>query len=258
MKKKVRSLLESGKKAIGVFIMYPFDTGLEVLKLAGVDFAIFDLEHEQLTLSEILPMIRTSDACGITSMVRVPSVDNESTIKKALDIGASGIVFPGISNSDQARKAVSYCKYAPDGTRGFCPSVRANSYGTFIDNRNYKKVSEEIVVTIIIESFEGVKNMEEIVAVDGIDVVTLGVFDLSSALGIPGQVNDPRIMQAVNDCIKLCEKSGKRLLVGVSKPEDINFFKGNENVALIVIASPTDILYRSYKSFCDGVRSYIQ
>lgn len=256
MRKTIRSLLESGKKAIGTFVMYPFDTGLEVMKHAGVDYAIFDLEHEQLTISEIVTMVRTSDACGMATMVRVPSVDDESTIKKVLDVGASAIMFPGINNADQARKAVTYCKYAPEGERGFCPFVRANSYGFFADSLSYKKVNEEVVVTIIIESFEGVKNLEEIVAVDGIDVVTLGAFDLSCALGIPGQVNDPRIMQAVRDCIAICEKKGKRLLVGAFKTEDMEKFKTLESVALVVTAMPMDVLFQSYKILCDGLRSY--
>lgn len=258
MKQTVRSLIESGKKGIGVFIQHPFDTGLEVLNLAGVDFAIFDLEHEQLTLSDVLPMLRTSDACGMATMVRVSSVDDENTILKALDIGVSGIVFPGIDNAEQAQKAVEHCKYAPDGKRGFCPSVRANSYATFTDSASYKRVSDAIVVTILIESPEGVKNMEEIVAVKGIDVVTVGAFDLSCALGVPGQVTDPRVMQAVHECIKLSEKHSKRLLVGVKSPQEISFFKGNENVDLIVISSPTHVLYQSYKSFCNEVRSLIQ
>ncbi|MFZ5644732.1 MAG: HpcH/HpaI aldolase family protein [Bacillota bacterium] len=255
MKKTVRSLLESGKKAIGVFIMYPFDTGVEVLKFAGVDFAIYDLEHEQLTISELLPMIRTSDACGMAAMVRVPDVNDESSIKKALDIGASGIMVPGVSNAEQARKAVSYSKYAPQGERGFCPFVRSNEYGFFADADYYRRKNDEVVVTIIIESIEGVKNMEEIVAVDGIDVVTMGAYDLSCALGIPGQVTHPSVMQTMQDCITLCGKYGKYFLGGAFKPEDIEIYRNYENVVLIITVSPIHILYNSYKSLCDGLRS---
>ncbi len=87
MRTTFRQLLESGKKFTGTYIMSPCSTEIEAMKLAGVDFLIFDLEHEQLTFSEILPMLRTCDACGMATMVRVPCLD-EGTIKKALDIGA--------------------------------------------------------------------------------------------------------------------------------------------------------------------------
>jgi len=256
MRKTIRSLLDDGNIAIGVFIMYPFDTGLEVLKFAGIKYVIFDLEHEQLTISEILPMIRTSDACGMATMVRVPDFNDKSSIKKALDIGASAIMFPGISNAEQARQAVSSCKYFPLGTRGFCPFVRGNEYGFFADTDYYTRKNEETVVVVIIEDLEGVKNMEEIISVPGVDVVSLGSYDLSCALGIPGQVRDPKVTSVVSDCMKLCQKKGKYFFAGAYEPKTLDNYKEFDNIVLVNTSSPINVLYNTYKKLCDGMNSH--
>ena len=95
MKTTFRSLLEKHEKFIGSYITFPADTAIEVMKQAGVDFVILDLEHEQLTMTEVMSMIRTCDACGMAAMVRVPGLD-ETSIRKALDMGASAIKVPGL------------------------------------------------------------------------------------------------------------------------------------------------------------------
>ena len=120
MKVTFRDLLNSGHRFIGTYMMSPDDNGLEAMKLAGVDFVIFDLEHEQLTLTEVMHLIRTAEACGMATMVRVPGLD-EGMIKKALDMGASAIKIPGVSSAEEAALAVSYCKYPPQRIRGSSP-----------------------------------------------------------------------------------------------------------------------------------------
>ena len=82
---------------------------LEVMKLAGMDFVILDMEHDQLTFTEVMSMIRTCDACGLAAMVRVPSL-NETMIRKVLDMGASAVKVPDIHTAEEARKAVAYAK----------------------------------------------------------------------------------------------------------------------------------------------------
>lgn len=251
MKVTFRELLERKQKFIGSYIMYPADTTIEVMKMAGVDFVIFDMEHERLTLTDIMPMIRTCEACGMATMIRVPGID-EGAIKKALDIGASAIKIPGVATAAQAREAVSYCKYPPEGVRGACPFVRGNDYGT--DRTGcYAKANKSTVVSVIVEGVEGVKNMEEIIAVPGIDTISVGNVDLSVALGIPGQVFHPLVIKAVMDAAALCDKYGKSCSVQVVEPEDAQRFKDCKGVSHYHTDLPPLIIYKAFKTLCDGL-----
>lgn len=248
-----RDLLEQKRKFIGTYIMFPCDTELEIMKYAGVDFVIFDLEHERLTFTDIMPMIRTCEAVGLATMIRVPGLD-EQAIKKALDMGTSAIKIPGVETAEQARQAVSFCKYPPDGVRGACPFVRGNQYATGDRTACYAKANREVVVSVIIEGIEGVKNMEEIIAVPGIDCVSVGNVDLSVALGVPGQVFHPSVMQAVLDVADLCEKYGKSCSAQVVDGADAKRFQGHAGVSHYHTDLPTAMLFKAYKGLCDELK----
>ena len=252
MRTTFRSLLESREKFIGTYIMFPADTLIEVMKLAGFDFLIFDIEHEQLTFSEIMPMLRTCDACGMATMIRVPGLD-ECAIKKALDMGASAIKIPGISTAMEAKQAVSLCKYPPEGIRGACPFVRGTNYG--IDRTGcWEKANREVVVSLIIEGPEGVSNLEEIIKVPGVDCISVGNFDLSVALGVPGQVNHPLVHEAVVKAAKKCEEYGISCSVQVVDPNDAKKYKDLKGVSHYHTDLPQAIIYNACKLLCDGLR----
>ena len=254
MRTTFRNLLESGKKFTGTYIMSPCSAEIEAMKLAGVDFLIFDLEHEQLTFSEILPMIRTCDACGMATMVRVPALD-ESYIKKALDIGASAVKVPGISTAEEASKAVSFCKYPPDGIRGACPFVRCNNYATEKDRGAcYARANKEVVVSVIIEGVEGVRNMESIIATPGIDCISIGNVDLSVALGVPGQTFHPKVKQAVLDCAELCAKYGKSCSAQISESSDAEMFRNCSGISHYHLDLLPTMVYKIYNQICTSVK----
>ncbi len=255
MRTTFRQLLESGKKFTGTYIMSPCSTEIEAMKLAGVDFLIFDLEHEQLTFSEILPMLRTCDACGMATMVRVPCLD-EGTIKKALDIGASAIKVPGISSAAEARKAVSFCKYPPDGVRGACPFVRCNNYATEQDRGAcYERANKETVVSVIIEGIEGVNRMEEIIATPGIDCISIGNVDLSVALGVPGQVFHPKVKRAVLDCAELCFKYGKSCSAQIKDSTDAEMFKYCKGISHYHLDLLPTMVFKVYNQICTAIKN---
>lgn len=253
MKTTFRSLLESGKKFAGTYVTFPGDTMIEAMKLAGLDFVILDLEHDQLTLSEIMPMIRTCDACGMAAMVRVPGL-NETLIRKALDMGASAIKIPDISSAEQARQAVAFCKYPPEGVRGACSYVRGNGLGTD-PVHCYEKANKETVVSVIIEGMDGIKNMEEIIATPGIDCVSVGNIDLALALGVPGQTFHPKVLEAVKQCAKLCEKYGKTCSAQVRNAEDAKEFADYPGVSHYHTDFPVHMMYKVYKELCDGLKA---
>jgi 2-keto-3-deoxy-L-rhamnonate aldolase RhmA len=257
MKITFKSLLErnaqNGKKFFGTYIMTPIHAELEVMKMAGVDFVIFDLEHEQMTFTDIMPMIRTCEACGLATLIRVSYVE-EGMIKKALDIGASGIKVPGVSNGKEASQAVAYAKYPPEGIRGGCPFVRCNGYGSERIGC-YSRNNRETAVSVIIEGLEGIKNMEEIIATPGVDTISVGQVDLSLALGVPGEVFHPKVIKAVRDASELCLKYGKSCSAQVVEAEDAQLYKESKGITHFHIDNLPPILLKAYKHLCDGLRA---
>ena len=256
MSRTFLDLLKTGTKFIGTYIMYPCDTELEIMRAAGYDFVIFDLEHEQLTFSTIMPMLRTAEACGLATVIRVPDV-NEGAIKKALDIGASAVKVPGVSTAEQARDVVRFAKYPPQGNRGACPFVRGNGYGA--DRFGcWERANAGTAISVIIEGQEGIRNMEEIISVEGIDSVSVGNFDLSVSLGIPGQSTHPMVLNAQRDIAEMCRKYGKSCSAQIVKPEDVLLYKDMPGVSHFHTELPPAIMYRAYKELCDGVRRYCE
>lgn len=253
MRKTFQSLLQGNQKFIGTYINFPASDALEIMKLAGMDFVILDLEHDQLTYSEIMPIIRACDACGLAAMVRVPGLD-ETAIRKALDMGASAIKVPDITNREQAEMAVQYAKYPPEGIRGACPFVRGNGYGTD-PVHCYERANQETVVSVIIEGQDGIANMEEIIATPGIDCVSIGNIDLAVSLGVPGQTFHPKVLEAVKKCAQLCEKYGKTCSAQVRTPADAAEFAACKGVSHYHVAFPAAVIYKGYKELCDGLKA---
>ena len=255
MRQTFRNLLEKGgrgEKFIGAYIMSNDDFVIEVMKMAGFDFVMLDLEHERLTLSEIMPLIYKCEACGMAVAVRVPGVEEEY-IKKALDMGATCIKVPGISTVAEAEKVVEWAKFPPYGHRGACPFVRGNGYGT--DRKGWwERANQETAISLLIEGPEGIRNMREIIAVEGVDCFSIGQVDLSVTLGVPGEVFHPKVIQAVLDCADLCQQYGKQLSAQIVGPDDVRLYQNHPAITHFHTDLPQAIFYKACKELCDGIR----
>lgn len=252
----MKDLLEAGKqgkKSIGTYMMTPAPFIIETMKAAGFDFVILDLEHERMTLTEVMQMIYVCDACGLATQVRVPNV-SEEYMKKALDIGASCVKVPDVRTVEDAKNMVKWCKYPPLGHRGACPFVRGNGYGTNRENC-YKEANEKTVISALIEGPEGIANMKDIIAVPGIDCVSIGQVDLSVTLGVPGQVFHEKVINAVLEAADVCLANGKQLSVQVARPEDLKLYKNHPAITQIHTDTPPALFYNACKSLCDGIRA---
>jgi 2-dehydro-3-deoxyglucarate aldolase len=137
-------------------------------------------------------------------LIRVPT-DETIWLKKALDIGAASIIVPQVHNATQAKKIITNCKYAPAGDRGIGIG-RANKYGIGFD-RYLKNANEETAVVLQAESSEGVENINAIVALEGIDAILIGTYDLSASLGKPGEIDHPIVRIAIKKIINACKNT---------------------------------------------------
>jgi 2-keto-3-deoxy-L-rhamnonate aldolase RhmA len=193
MKTNFRNRLKRGETLLGTLVTLSSPEVAEILAEAGFDWLFVDMEHSPLDVREaqaILQAVGERCAC----VLRVP-LNDEIWIKKALDIGACGIIVPQVNSRQEAERAVRFCKYPPQGSRG-AGVARAHGYGArlqdYLDSAN-----EEIAVIVQAEHMDGVNHVQEIVSVAGIDAVLVGPYDLSASMGKIGKVTDAEVQAAI-------------------------------------------------------------
>lgn len=198
--------LTKGQSVLGPFSKSSDPAIIEVMGYAGFDFIIIDLEHGPNTILQAQDLIRAAKIAGSLPIVRVANNTAED-IGKALDIGAMGIQVPQITNAEGARQAVQHAKFAPDGMRGVCRFVRAAEYSNK-DRFDYFKEANEQYLILQLEGVEAIANFDKIVTVEGIDIIFLGPYDLSQALGVSGQINHPSVIEKMKHIINGCKAKG--------------------------------------------------
>lgn len=195
MIKPFRTSIQSGQQLNGLLITVPSPELVEIVSTAGFDWLFFDLEHSAMGIETLQKLLRcVSDSC--LAAVRVPE-PSPAYVAKVLDAGAEGVIFPRISTEEQARKAVALCKYPPLGNRGVGLS-RAQGYGNTFSE--YLKVANERIACILqIEDETGAGNASQISAVEGVDALFVGPYDLSMSMGIPGEVAHNSIKKIIRN-----------------------------------------------------------
>lgn len=200
-KNRVKQCQVAGETAIGTWVQMASPEIVEAAGYQGYDFVIIDMEHGHFGFDTVCQMVRAADAAGVTSVVRIP-VNEESNILKVLDMGALGVLVPGITTREQALKAVKAAKYAPLGARGACPWTRATQYNCSDWVKHAQWSNAESMVWLLVEGADGVRNFNDIVTVPDIDAIMMGPFDLSQSLGIPGQLEHPLLLQTLQEMVR--------------------------------------------------------
>tara|TARA_B100001013_G_scaffold258487_1_gene161785 strand:+ start:121 stop:879 length:759 start_codon:yes stop_codon:yes gene_type:complete len=218
MQNRMKSLLREGKAVFSCTIRTPRPNLAEIAGLAGYECVMLDGEHGAIGTDNLDAMILAVLATGATPIVRVPGVDR-TLVKQALDHGAAGILFPHIRSVEDAKIAVSLCKYPPEGRRGAGPG-RPIRYG-LADPRDYlKQANDNVLVAFMLEEPDAVENLEAIAEVPGIDIFNMGPWDLSTAYGYPIEQRHPLVLQALDKALRVGEKFGIR--IGVSPQDDMD------------------------------------
>lgn len=204
-------ILQNGGYAVGTMIFECNTPGISrLLDATGIDFLIFDMEHSGFELGDVRALIAGSRAAAFTPIVRVPSHDYHF-LARIHDIGARGVMAPMVSSAAQAEAIVRACKYPPAGVRGAAFGVAHDDFRQGSVAATMEAANRENLIIAQIETAQGVKRVDEIAAVPGIDILWIGHFDLSLSLGIPGQFDHPRFVEAV-DTVVAAATSHKRAL----------------------------------------------
>ena len=198
-------MLKSGSVALGTWVTIGNPEVAEILANVGFDWLVFDTEHAPLSLETVEWMMQATSGTGIVPLVRVAANDM-AMVKRALDIGAYGVVVPLVNNREDAEKAVSYTRYPPKGIRGAGPR-RCSTYG-MRSKEYFDWAGKELLTVVQVETAEAVANIEEILSVDGVDVFFVGPTDLTMSLGIPGQQNHPKFERTIAKVLEAGSSSG--------------------------------------------------
>lgn len=235
-----------GEKTTGIIVGAPLPALVEISGLAGFDFVFIDAEHGPLSVSQCEDLVRAAEAKGTIPIIRVRQNDLE-LILRYMDIGAMGVIVPGVRNKEEAEAVVKAIKYRPRGDRGLA-ATRSSDYGLGMPLKDYVKfANEETIALVSCENVDAVENIEEILSVDGLDGTFIGANDLSQDLGVPAQTNHPLVQAAVEKVEKKAFKTGKILgtVVRAGETAQMYYDKGYQ----VVLTSALGLYANAAKTF---------
>ena len=252
----VRDALISCRPTLGSWIQIGHPICGEILSYAGFDWLAIDCEHSDIDIAQVVSLMRGMSKTSTVPIVRVGENDTLQ-IRRVLDAGARGVIVPMINTAEQAKKAVAAAKYPPQGIRGFGFS-RANEYGSIFEEY-IKAANNDILVVAQIEHIDGIDNLDEILNVEGIDGVFVGPYDLSGSLDIPGQLDDPRVKEAVRKLRTLCKEAGKSAGLHVVAPdEDKIRLALQEGFTFVALSVDTLFMKKSAVTCLEAARAQIK
>jgi len=243
-------LLKKGDVAFGGWVSIGHPDIAEVMADAGFDHLVFDTEHAPLDLETVQVQLQAMSATDVTPIIRV-AWNDMVLIKRALDIGAKGLVIPWVNTGEDAERAVKSCRYPPAGLRGVGPR-RASRYG--LDEKEYfANADKDLLIIVQIETAEAVKNVEEILSVDGIDAFFIGPSDLAASLGFLGQYQHPKAVEATEKVLRAGRKLGVAGgIYAVSIEHAIQRVK--DGFQLIAVADDVTFLFKGCQDSLQQIR----
>lgn len=257
MKNLLKEKLEHGEKPIGTFFELGSPSVVEALGRTGLDFVILDNEHGPFEAESTRDFIRAAENGGLCPLARVRE-SSRPAVLKLLDVGAQGLVIPDVHSVEQVKELISYAKYAPLGRRGFCPS-RKDGWG--FDEAAAQSVAGQMAYwnqeTLLIpqcETLGALEHIEEIAALDGVDGIFIGPFDLSISMGIPGQFDTPEFQAALRRILDACHAAGKFCIYFTVNAAAVaeSFRQGFDALTYSLDAS---VLIQAYRDILSGIRA---
>lgn len=211
MADRLKAMARNRALKLGHFIVEFATPGIgHIMKNAGCEFVLFDLEHSGFGYETVKSAMRYFEAAGVAPIVRVPSKEYHH-IARACDMGAEGIMLPMVGNAKEARAILDCMKYHPEGLRGVALGVAHDNYTAGPVPKKLAAANKRTALFCQIETAEGVRNAEAIAATPGVDCLWVGHFDLSVSLGIPGEFSNPKFTKAIDTVVAACKKHRKAL-----------------------------------------------
>jgi 4-hydroxy-2-oxoheptanedioate aldolase len=241
-KNKLRQKLAQGQRVIGTGIQSSSPNIVEAAAYSGIDFIRIDIEHNWRQDDSLDHMIRAAHVAGVTPIVRLDR-DNPLLIRKALEVGADGIIITHVSDAAYAREVVRAAKFPPHGNRGFSTLCLAGAWGAAPMLKYIDWSNTEPLIGVMIESAAAVEAVEEIMAVEGLDFVLLGPADMSLSYGLTPDFSHEVVQKAMERTIAAARANGKHVMLGVPTDDaEIDFYI-NKGIDMVEIAHDVQIVY---------------
>jgi len=238
---------------LGTWLMSGAPSTAEAMGRAGFDWLLVDLEHVPMDARDalhILQAIAGTHACPVARLAANEAVH----FKRALDMGAQTVMTPFVDDAEAARRAVSYAKYPPLGSRGFAAVHRASGYGAAPDYA--RRANDSVYLIVQLETPEAIAALEDIAAVPGVDALFLGPGDLSANMGHIGNIAHPDVQAAIADVARRCRAINKPCGIVGPTPDMVTHFIAL-GYAFVAIASDMGMMMRQAQSFIQAVRPAI-
>ena len=233
---------------LGLYIMAKDPTLIEYAAMAGYDFIRIDYEHILFSASELRDIIRTAKLVGLMVQIRVP---NMGEITKLLDMGVDSIVITDVDSVEKAKEAIDAVKYWPLGHRGMYPVGRCvwgRSWPEYLAEGN-----NEVSLGIQIENIAAKPILDDIISLEGIDMISSGKQDISESAGIPGKVNDPIVLDMEEAIVKTALKYGKQpLCMATSKKRVDELMAMGQKI--FTVDMDYELIRKAYKKYADELR----
>ena len=225
--------LAAGRVCLGATVTIGNPVVAELLSRVGFDWLWIESEHTTLTTENVLGMLQATNGADVSTVVRVPWND-KTLIKRAVDAGPDGILVPEINTREEAEYAVRAMKYPPLGERG-AGLARAQAWGLAM-GEYYASANDEILTLLMIEHIRGVENIDEILAVPGVDGVMIGALDLSGSMNLLGQTDHPDVEAAEQRVLAACRRANVSCGTVAPDPDQANrrIAQGFTNVAVAI------------------------
>lgn len=201
---EIKARLKAGEAVFGTWTASSSPMVANALAMSGLDFVTIDMEHGPTTMETAEAILYAVEAGGASPMIRMGE-HADAQILNALDIGTQSLLFAHVPTADRAEELVQACTYAPRGKRGMAPFTRNHGYSSDDLAAKLASANDEMLVGVLVEDAEGVRNLADICAVPDLDLVYLGIYDISQELGKPGAVDDPEVEDVVRRCVETIE-----------------------------------------------------
>lgn len=215
---KVKEALKMGETSLGIYTSIPSPTIIELAGLSGFEWVRLDWSHAPFDLFTIEHFVRAAEVHGIIPFIRLEL--DEQKIANVLEIGVMGIIVPDIETAEDAQAVVDAVKFSPIGKRGMFSAPRKSGYGEIKGEAFKKWTNEEVMIGIQIENMKAVDNLDEILNVEGIDLILSGRGDLSNALGVPGQKSHPLVLEAEEKIFNKALQKGRAISPQLDPTDD--------------------------------------
>ena len=247
----VKEKLAAGERVIGCFIPLASPEIVEMCALTGFDFALIDAEHGPISPETAYPMVLAAEARGMEAFARVGQADKQMVLK-FLDIGVSGIMAPQVNTIEQATAAVSGTKYFPTGNRGLAGG-RTFDFGLNAPLSSMVEPLNDRVLTMLqFEHVDALKHLDEILALEHLDVLFVGPNDLAQSLGYPGQPGHPEVTRVADEVVARAKAAGKKTgTIAYSIDAVKNIFERGFDMT---VASATGLFASAARTYVEGVR----